>query len=391
MAEQVTNYQCPLCTGPLHFNAGTGKLECEYCDNAFSPEEIEIFYEQKNEKASQAQAATDAEQEQRENEEQATTEEEEATPGWDLSGVGSEWGSEGDGVRVYNCPSCGAELICEVTTAATACPYCDNPTIIPGQLGGTLKPDYVIPFKLDKKHAIAALKKHYRKRPLLPKAFKTANHLEEIKGIYVPFWLFGGAAKGKMNFDATRSRVFQEGNYEITETEHYKVVREGKIDFEHIPVDGSQKMPDDYMDSMEPFDYSEMVDFTTAYLPGYLADKYDVSAQESCKRADERASSTLSTALSNTVKGYEHVTPRRESIHLERDKVKYALLPVWLLRTKWEGNEYLFAMNGQTGKFVGDLPIDKNKKRLAFWGGYALSFLIMALLLKNALLFLFAL
>lgn len=381
MAQQVTNYQCPLCTGPLHFDAGTGKLECEYCGGSFSTEEIESYYREKDEKA--ALSAADAEQTQ---EEHASPE---ADPGWDLSDVGSQWGSDADGIRVYNCPSCGAELICDDTTAATACPYCDNPTIIPGQLGGALKPDYIIPFQLDKKHAIAALKKHYRKRPLLPKAFQTANHLEEIKGIYVPFWLFDGAAKGRMVFDATRSKVYQQGNYEITETQHYKVVREGNIVFEHIPVDGSKKMPDDYMDSLEPFDYSQMADFSTAYLPGYLADKYDVSARESCQRADARASSTLSDSLERTVTGYEHVSVQQENIHLDRNKVKYALLPVWLLRTKWEGNDYLFAMNGQTGKLVGDLPIDQKKKRLAFWGAYALFFLIMAMLLKDALVYLF--
>ena len=386
MAEQVTNYQCPLCTGPLHFSSETGKLECEYCDNSFSVEEIEKFYARKDEKA--AQAAAEAEQEQKKDE-QSAPEAGDANSGWDLSSVGREWGTDADGVRVYNCPSCGAELICDDTTAATACPYCSNPTIIPGQLGGTLKPDYIIPFKLDKKHAIAVLKKHYRKRPLLPKAFQTANHLEEIKGIYVPFWLFDWAAKGRMVFDATRSRVYQEGNYEVTETQHYKVVREGNIVFEHIPVDGPRKMPDDYMDSLEPFDYSQMADFSTAYLPGYLADKYDVSARESCERADQRASSTLSASLESTVKGYEHVSVQQENIHLDRNKVEYALLPVWLLRTKWEGSEYLFAMNGQTGKLVGDLPIDKNKKRLAFWGCYAIFFLIMAALLKDALAFLF--
>lgn len=120
MAEQVTNYQCPLCTGPLHFSSETGKLECEYCDNSFSVEEIEKFYARKDEKA--AQAAAEAEQEQKKDE-QAAPEAGDANSGWDLSSVGREWGTDADGVRVYNCPSCGAELICDDTTAATACPY----------------------------------------------------------------------------------------------------------------------------------------------------------------------------------------------------------------------------------------------------------------------------
>ena len=41
------------------------------------------------------------------------------------------------------------------------------------------------------------------------------------------------------------------------------------------------------------------------------------------------------------------------------------LLPVWMLHTKWQGKDYLFAMNGQTGKLVGDLPVDKRK--VAAW------------------------
>ena len=60
-------------------------------------------------------------------------------------------------MKAYNCPSCGAELICDASTAATSCPYCGNPTVVPGQFSGALKPDYVIPFKLSKEDAVAAL------------------------------------------------------------------------------------------------------------------------------------------------------------------------------------------------------------------------------------------
>lgn len=393
MAEEVINYQCPLCTGPLQFNAGTGKLECEYCGQTFSEEVVERLYELDGDPDAQMQVMMDAEYEQESNEIETMSEDEETTSAsdWDLSNVGDAWGEDADHVRVYHCPSCGAELICEQTTAATACPYCDNPAIIPGQLSGELKPNYIIPFKLDKNQAIAALKKHYLKRPLLPKAFKTDNHLEEIKGVYVPFWLFDGKADGRMVFNASRSHTYQDGDYEVTETEHYKLIREGEIAFEHIPVDGSRKMPDDYMDSLEPFNYEEMVDFSTAFLPGYLADKYDVTAEESCGRADERASSTLASSLQRTVSGYSQVSVQQKSTRLYRDKVTYALLPVWLLRTKWEDKEYLFAMNGQTGKLVGDLPIDPKKKRIAFWAVYIPFFLIMALLLKNGLFYLFTL
>jgi len=364
---QITNYQCPACTGPLQFDGGKGKLTCEFCGSEYPVAEIEALYAEKDAKAAQAQESEEKKRQQ--------TQEPE---GWDTSGLSGEWDGESEGVRAYNCPSCGAQLICDETTAATSCPYCGNPTVVPGKLSGTLKPDYVIPFKLKKADAIRALKKHYEGRPLLPKAFRDENHLEEIKGVYVPFWLFDGEAEGEMDFAATRSHTRRSGDYKITDTEHYQIRRAGKVVFERIPVDGSKKMPDDYMDSIEPFDYKALIPFSTAYLPGFLADKYDVSAEESGPRADRRAENSTADCLRKTVDGYDSVSEQRRHISLHRGKVSYALVPVWLLTTKWKGTNYLFAMNGQTGKFVGDLPEDKGKKWRIFGGVYVAAALVTA-------------
>jgi hypothetical protein len=52
-------------------------------------------------------------------------------------------------------------------------------------------------------------------------------------------------------------------------------------------VDGSKKMPDAHTDAIEPFDYSQLKPFSTAYLPGHLADKYDVDAHAGIQRADD--------------------------------------------------------------------------------------------------------
>ncbi len=64
---------------------------------------------------------------------------------------GGEWGEgETDGLRTYVCKSCGGEIVGDANTAATSCPFCDNPIVMMGQFSGSLKPDLVIPFKLDK-------------------------------------------------------------------------------------------------------------------------------------------------------------------------------------------------------------------------------------------------
>ncbi len=136
--------------------------------------------------------------------------------------------------------------------------------------------------------------------------------------------------------------------------------RGGSVGFEHVPVDGSSKMPDDLMESVEPYDYSDALDFQTAYLAGYFADKYDVTAEESIDRANQRIRRSTEDAFASTVQGYATVNAESSSVQFHGGKAKYALYPVWLLNTTWNGEKYTFAMNGQTGKFVGNLPLDKS-------------------------------
>lgn len=367
MPTQVTNYQCPACTAPLHYSAKSGKLECDYCGSSFDVAEIEALYARKEAEAAAAKQAADAKAEAAQAAKAEAAEAAAASGGWDTSDLSRDWGAEADGLRVYSCPSCGAELICDQSTAATACPYCGNPAIVPGQFSGALRPDYILPFRLSKDDAVQALRAHYKGKPFLPRSFTSANHIEQIQGVYVPFWLFDGGAEGAASYRASNTNVFETGDYEITETRHYHVVRAGSLAFEKIPVDASSKMPDDHMDSIEPFDYAQLRPFSTAYLPGYLADKYDVTIDDSRDRADTRCRETLAQALRDTVTGYGACVTEREDIALRRSKVHYALLPVWMLSTKWHGQDFLFAMNGQTGKLVGDLPTDRGR----FWGMFA--------------------
>ena len=359
MPAQVTNYKCPTCTGPLHFVGASGKLECDYCGASYDVAQIEALYAEKEGKAAAAQQSA---------EEKAAAEKKTAEGSeCDMSDLSTDWGAEGEGMKAYNCPSCGAQLICDATTAATSCPYCGNPTVVPGQFAGMLKPDLVIPFKLSREDAIRELKKHYRGKAFLPKTFSSENQLQKIQGVYVPFWLFNGEAEGNSHFECTRSRTYRSGEYRVTETEHFDVYRAGTMPFEKVPVDASSKMPDDHMDSIEPYDYSDLKPFSTAYLPGFLADKFDVSVEESRERADTRCMSSLQTALQGTVKGYETCFARGKNASIKAGKVHYAMLPVWLLNTKWQGKDFLFAMNGQTGKLVGDLPVDRGR----FWALFA--------------------
>ena len=372
MATQVTNYQCPACTGPLHYAGDSGKLECEYCGSAYDVAEIEKLYAGK-EAAAETQAASAVAA-------QAAEAEELGEDQGEYAASGESWDPEG--MKAYSCPSCGAELVCDETTVATSCPYCGNPSIVPGQFADMRKPDYVLPFKLDKKAAEDALRQYYKGKKLLPKAFSAENHIQEIKGVYVPFWLYDGEADADVSYAATRVFTTTRGNERITTTEHYQVRRAGTVRFEGIPVDASSKMPDEHMDSIEPFDYSDLKPFSTAYLPGYLADKYDEDVDKCAERADRRAKATALNVMNESVRGYATCIPTRENVRLRRGSVKYALMPVWMLSTQWKGQNFLFAMNGQTGRLIGDLPISKGRL-LGWFAGISLPLMAVLYLLMG--------
>lgn len=345
MAETSVNYKCPNCSAPLSFLPGHDKVTCEYCGTEFEVKAIEELYAAKEAAAAKAQQAKEAK--------------------WDTAGAGDEWAQEEVAqMKAFTCSSCGAQLVCDENTMATECCYCGNPTMLPSRFEGMLRPDFVIPFKKTKEEAVAALKEFYKGKKLLPAAFTANNRVEAIQAMYVPFWLFDSSVTASGTYHATSDSVIETQDEIITTTMHYDCVREGKMSFENIPVDGSKKMADDFMESIEPFDYSEMVPFSTAYLTGYLADKYDVDAEEAVSRADERVVKSAEGCLEATVTGYTMVRDNGDcAVMKDKNAVHYAMAPVWILTTRYEDKPYTFMMNGQTGKFVGSLPIDKGKLR----------------------------
>lgn len=330
----LQEFKCPCCGGSIEFNSDTQKMQCPYCDTEFDVDALKGYEDE-------SKIDTPDEME------------------WETS-AGTQWQEgETDGLRVYVCKSCGGEIVGDETLGATSCPYCDNPVVMTGQFSGSLKPDYVIPFKKDKEDAKKAMRQHTKGKRLVPKVFKDENHIDEIKGVYVPFWLFDADADANIRYKATKTHTWSDSNYYYTRTSFFAVHRSGSIGFERVPVDGSTKMADDLMESIEPYDFADAVDFKTAYLSGYLADKYDVDADDSITRANQRIKNSTEQAFAETVEGYSSVIPESSTIKLSSGKAKYALYPVWLLNTNWKGQKYVFAMNGQTGKFVGNLPLDK--------------------------------
>lgn len=340
---EVLDHKCPGCGAMLPFNPKTQKWNCDYCGGSYTLEEINE-YELKHKEEVKSKSKK--------------------------SNVDAD---------MYECPNCGAKIIADENTTATFCVYCGSTSIIKNKLVDEFKPNRIVPFKNTKEEAIEAFKKFKKGKIFAPKDFSNKENIEKITGVYIPFWTYDCHGQGSIDCKAVNVKSWRSGDYRYTQTDTYDLLRAGDMDFEKVPVDGSTKFDDDTMDSIEPFDYNELVDFDMSYLSGFLSEKYDVGKEEAYQRANSRIENSVIDLLKDTATGYGTVTIKNKNIEIQENKSEYILLPVWMLNIKYKEKMYLFAMNGQTGKMVGNIPID-NKKRLLYSVGFFMLALIVSYL-----------
>ena len=352
-------YKCPTCGGDMGFDAATQSWRCIYCDEVFTLEQLDA-------------AGRNTIDETKIEKHKELDEDEKAT-------AVSTDGTIGKNLVQYKCSHCGAEIITDRATAATICVFCGNPIIMTEQIVGGFSPKYVIPFHIDKSKVMEEFKK-FSKKPLTPKDFDCDKIVDKMQGIYLPFWLYSGHLSGRMTAEGVNKKNYQRNGNSYTDYEYYNVVRAGELDFANVPVDASSKTDNDAMDSIEPYDFKDLKPFNIGYLAGYLAERYDEDENTCRPRAEERMINTGLDELKKTC-NYNEMTVRNYDHDLKITNCDYALMPAWLLYTKYKDKDYLFAMNGQTGKFIGNLPIDYVKLLLFSGIPGILAFIIMMILL----------
>lgn len=350
-------YKCPNCAAPLVYDAGSKLIKCDFCDSTFKPEELGKI---------------------------ETTAIDHETARIDdqyIEGEKAEeyWKTVNAKTAGYTCSSCGGAIIGTVDSAALFCPYCGNPAVIQSSLSGEFKPDYIIPFTKTKEQAVAAYKDFCGKgKKVLPKAFQDDHAVEKVTGIYIPYHLMSCDASAGCKYTSEITEKWSDAMYDYEKINYFANTRAGRMSFDRIPSDASSSIDDDFMESIEPFNYSELRPFEMSYLSGFLADKYDLSVEQISSNLDSRVDMTICSELRNTVEaaGYKNVVTKSSDVNIFNRRYSYALLPVWLLRTRYNNEFYYFAMNGQTGKVAARLPVDSKKVSGTAFGYAALAFAI---------------
>lgn len=350
--SDIQEYHCPNCGGVLKVTPGKTELSCESCDSTFENDVVKA-YDKEQENLSKPTKIDWT---------KVTIEENED--------LGEQTG--------FSCTSCGAEVVSNGQTTATECMYCGNQVVVVDNISGLKAPDYIIPFDITREQAEKSLKDFYKGKLLLPKAFKEKNRIEKIANMYVPFWLFDAGGSGNVEFSGEIHSHWSDSSYDYHKIDYYSVLRSGNMAFSRIPVDASEKMEDNYMDGLEPYDYTSLIEFESKYFVGSFADKYDVSVEDCKERVDERVENSTVDVLKSTIQEvYNTLTLKSASIQMDINDVRYAMLPVWMLNTKYQDKMFQFAVNGQTGKVSGELPIHKGK----LWA-YRIGIFLLSLLLS---------
>ena len=327
----VVTYKCPNCGGGLVFDPESGAYACEFCLSKFAKEELE----------------TD-------------TQSVETVQGVSEENPSMEHAQES--AILYHCPSCGAEIITDETTAATFCFYCHNPVVLAGRLEGAYLPDGIIPFKITKEEAMDRFQNWIQKKKFIPTGFYAKRQIEKMSGVYFPYWIYGCETDSSMDGTAKDIRIWRAGNIEYTETKIYQIQRIGKVSFRYLPKTALQKAQNAMLKGIFPYEFGALEKFHMGFLSGFQAEKRDIDKESISEEIRRDIQRYAEKRIRDTITGHNTFSMGGQSHRVTEEKYQYVLLPVWVLTYREKGNQiYYFAMNGQTGEVVGKLPIAKKK------------------------------
>ena len=352
----IVSYKCPHCGGGLTFDPESGQYQCDYCLSQFTQQEMDAMTPRPDEEARTDGARPNPE-----------------------SGLGSaadgasreEGGAAADETSqapmLYTCPSCGAEIVTDETTAATFCFYCHNPIVLSGRLDGQYHPDYVLPFAVDKEKAVSLFTDWIRKKRYVPKAFFSEDQIEKMTGVYFPYWLYSCEVEGTLDAEGVKLRTWVSGNLQYTETQKYDIKRNGVMKIDHVSRNALKKADKQLVESVLPFDFKELRPFSMGYLSGFMAEKRDMEQKEFAPELEKEVRVFAESGLASDVTGYSRLSVRQKSTDIRDENWQYALMPVWTLTYRdRDGSIYYFACNGQTGKICGKLPVDMGRLWVLF-------------------------
>ncbi len=332
--EQTEVNQCTSCGGNTVYDPATKSLKCPFCGT-----EKEIEKTRNN-----------------------TTELDY------LQALKKEDRSWGDEKRVFSCENCGAETVLDKDKVADFCSFCGSSHIALSDQHAGIKPALVIPFQISKEEAVEKFKKWMKKRYFAPSKLTQTYELRNLSGAYIPYWTFDAETKSSYvvrigtYYYVTVTRTVMEDGKPKQVTEQVRKIRwrteNGRYQdfFDDVLVKASRNVASGLINNIEPFQLNSLIDYKSAYLSGFLAERYSIPLKEGWDDARRIIDSRIESGIHGQVYG-DVVEIVNVSTDYKDITYKHILLPIWISSFEFNNKVYRFLVNGQTGKVSGKSPI----------------------------------
>ena len=371
----VLTYKCPNCDGPLTWNGKKERFVCDYCRSMFSEAELKVL----------SPAAASAETVDAETARQLRENARE-------NGASAEAFNEAEEnkstkqpakMKLYSCPSCGAQVVTDDTTAATTCYYCHNPIVLMDKLGDEYTPDFLIPFSIDRKQAEKVFADWVKKQKYIPSDFYNAKQIELLSGVYFPYWVYSCHVHSDISGTADRIRIWEDSRMRYTETSVYDITDTAESDIRDMSRIALNKASKVLCESVMPFDTEKLKEFNPGYLQGYIAETRDIEMSQIRPEVSEEVDAYCRNQAKRKIQsGFDAVHIDSINNRVSSESFRYALLPVWTVTYKDKtGKVYYFSINGQTGKTCGELPTEGKKLMQLFFKVFIPLFVFLLVIL----------
>lgn len=327
--SSVDQYKCISCGAPIFYKPEVGKFKCDYCDSEYTEEELTAYLDSQKEGK--------------------------------ITGTEEVKEGESNEYHQYHCNNCGAEVVSDLETTSTFCYYCHSPVIMSSKLVGDFKPQRIIPFKISKEKAIEIFLDWAGNKKYVPNDFAKKEHIDKMTGIYLPYWSFDVLLDVDYQAIGENVNVWRSGDTEYTNTKQYSIVRSGDMEFNNIDELATDKFEERLLNGISPYEEDSEVDFSKGYLSGFFAESFNVEKEFRMPDVEERVNNYSNNLLADATGNYSRIRVERDKRNIKKAEGQYALYPAWILTYNFNGKIYVFAINGQTGKAFGELPVDNGK------------------------------
>lgn len=267
------------------------------------------------------------------------------------------------------CPGCGAMVLLEDNVATDKCPFCaTHLASAPAQRSQTqIIPEYVLPFAVSQRNAVAEFNDWIRSRWFAPNDLKRLANLGQLSGVYLPFWTYDSMTythyTGMRGDDyyVTESYTTVENGRTVRRTRQVRKTRwtyvSGEVDhfFDDVLICASRSLPRNYVDALEPWDLHKLTGFQPHYLAGFKTERYVIGLPEGFGLATQVMDGHIRTLCKRDIGG-DH--QRLHSVNTQHVGVtyKHLLLPLWLAVYRYKDQTHRILVNARTGEVQGTRP-----------------------------------